>query len=781
MINAPKHTREVPELMRGNPLQRTGNPTLMDPTHTASTEFQSDTPHDLMHALDGLGAMIHPAPDGAPQPTADMQDANASDGQGDTPEQMTDADLLALIKRKVESSHQWYGSGKLSGKRIDADRYYRGEPLGNEQDGRSQVVSRDVAEAVDGAMPSMMRVFAGGEQVCAFDPHGPEDEEVSKQASDYINHVFMSENEGFMILYTWFKDSFLKKNGIVKAFHETRIKRTREKYEGLTQEQMQTLQMNPNVQVTMVKQTQDVVMQLDPTTGQQIPIPITLFNCTVISSKPEKRIRVENVPPDEFIIERRCTSIYTAGFLAHRGKRTISDLLECGYDKEKVMSIPRDQDEDFTQERLQRFSDEDQLPFGNDDDTDPSMRKVWVTEAYLMCDYDGDGIAEWRCVCLAGASGSGAIILSNEECDDHPFADLTPDPEPHKFYGQSLFDKTKDIQEIKTALIRGILDSTYLANSPRLGVVDGQVNMDDVLDSRPGGVVRMKRPDAIVPIPSTLVSAAAMQVVQYVDSVKEKRTGIKDAAAGLNPDILNSTATGADILNNNNQQRLELMCRIFAESGVKRLFRIIFQLVCQHQDVPRTVQLRGKWVQVNPRDWKDRMDVSATVGIGLGSKTQQAMTAKMFLEIDQQIIQMQGGLHGPLVKIDNVYNKLCKLVEAAGWKTPDPYYSNPKNFVEPPPKPPTPEQQLHMKELESKTIQAQAQADVAKANAIGGIENKKLDFEMKKLDFAIKQIELAALKFQNPKAIAARADNETAYSEIPEGAQHEATESPDES
>lgn len=733
-----------------------------DPTFVESTIPQRNDHHDTINALVGMVAMQHPTTAGhgnKPMMQQPQEDPNA-------PEQMSDTDLLALIKVKVETSHQWWGSGKMASKRINADKYYRGEPRGDEQEGRSQVVSRDVAEAVDGAMPSMMRVFAGGEQVCAFDPNGPEDEESAKQATDYINHIFMQENEGFMILYTWIKDSLLKKNGIVKSWHDVRMKRTKEKYQGLTQEQLTALQQNPNIQVTNITAEQDTVMQFDAATGQSQAMPIQVFTCTVISTKPEKRIRVECVPPDEFIIERRATNIYTAGFLAHRCRRTISDLLECGYDRDKVMAIPDDDDLDFSGERTERFNDEDTMPYDSSDHKDPTMRKVWVTEAHIKCDYDGDGLAEWRCVTIAGTSTGSNSILGNYETDDHPFADLTPDPEPHKFYGQSLFDKTCDVQDIKTALLRGILDSTYLANAPRIGAVDGQVNMDDLLDARPGGVVRMKRTDSIVPIPTELVSQETMQVVAYIDTVKERRTGISQMGAGLNPNILNSSATGADILNNNNQQRLELMCRIFAETGIKRLFRRLFQLACQYQDVPRTVKLRNKWVQVNPQDWKDRMDVTATVGLGLGSKTQQASIAMQMLDVDQKIIALQGGAEGPIVKLDNVYNKLTKLVEAVGWKTPDPYYNNPKDFTPPPPKPPTPEQQVHMAELQSIATAAAANADKAKASALGTIESKKLDYEMKKLDYAIKAIELKALEFQTKGTLAQKADNKTNNNEI---------------
>lgn len=732
----------------------TGDPLLMDPTFVPQEDVQA--PHDVMHALAGLEAMQDPYDGDLPE---NEIEGSPKDIQQDNT--MSDNELLSLIKKKVEASHQWYGSGKLSSKRIDADRYYRGEPLGNEQEGRSQVVSRDVAEAIDGAMPSLMRVFAGGEQVCIFEPHGPEDEEASKQATDYINHIFMNENEGFMILYTWFKDSLLKKNGIVKAWYESRFKRTREFYQGLTEPQFQILKTNHEIQITDVKQYDCAVEQIDPATGQPAQMQVPMFDCTVVTLKPEKRVRIENVAPDEFIIERRAVSINKAGFLAHRGKRTISDLIECGYDRDVVMSIPRGDDNDYTRERIERFSDEDQLPYGSDDESDPTTRKVWITDAYVLCDYDGDGIAEWRHVVIAGDATQGTKILSNDEVDDHPFADLTPDPEPHKFYGQSLFDKTKDIQDIKTALIRGILDSTYLANSPRMGAVDGQVNLDDLLDSRPGGVVRIKRSDALVPIRNAPVSAEAMQVISYIDTVKEKRTGISNMAGGVNADVLKSTALGADIMNTASQSRLELMCRLYAESGIKRLFRIMFRLTCQYQDVARMVRLRNKWVEVNPRDWKDRMDVSATVGIGLGSKAQQAAIAQQLLQVDQQIIKMQGGVKGPLVSLENVYNKLAKLVEAVGWKTPDPYYSDPKNWQEPPPPQPTPEQQVHMQELQSKATQAQANADSAKASALANIQTKQLDYEMRKLDVAIKTMELEALRLTSAQDIAERANNKT--------------------
>jgi hypothetical protein len=707
----------------------------LDPTHTPPVAQPVE--HNTYHLGEIINSLIGPQSTSGVEPDADnmggpsdndadnvpslMPGTDGVPSDEDAPEPMTEDDLKALLAAKIQSSHQWYGTGKLSSKRIDADKFYRGEPLGNEQDGRSQVISRDVAEAVDSIMPSLMRVFAGGDRVVVFEPQGPEDEDAANQATDYINHIFMEENEGFLVFNTWFKDALLKKNGVVKVWYDIRLNRTKDNYEGLDQGQLQALQMDPSITVSNVQAYQDQIIVTDPATGQPVPHPVQLFNCTVISSKPEKRVKVTNVPPDEFIIERRATGLDAVGFLAHRSKRTIDDLLTSGYQADLVKSIPASDDRDFSQERIERFGDEDQLPYGSEGDIlNELMRKVWITEAYIKVDFDGDGFAEWRKVVTASESGeAGSIILSNEEVDNHPFCTLTPIPEPHKFFGQSLFDQTKDIQEVKTAVLRGALDSIYLANAPRYGAVEGQVNFDDLLDARPGGIVRLKNPAGLVPMPTVGVAPQAFQVIEYMDSVRESRTGITRYNQGLNADSLNKTATGIQIINNAGVQRQEMIARVFAETGVKDLFRKIFKLTCQYEDKPRVVRLRGRWVNINPRDWKDHMDVVTTVGIGMGDKQQQAQIAMQMLNLSKEIFQLQGGPNGPLLDLKNVYNMLTKLVEAVGWKNVEPYFTDPATAQPQPPPPPKPDQQKDMVALEM----------------------KKYDLEMKKLELEVKKLE----------------------------------------
>lgn len=636
------------------------------------------------------------------------------EAQGDVrPKPMDEARLRSIIETYLSNAGVFDGGETdVERNRKLADDYYTGAPRGDEEDGLSQVVSRDTAEAVDSIMPSLMRIFASGDRVVVFEPFAPDDEDKADQATDYTNHIFLQENEGFQILYAWFKDALLKKNGVVKVFHETRITRKKERYTGLTEDQVNVLLAKTSafdVQgITPRVEMQSVIVQ-DPSTGAPVPMeqPVTLYDVDLAQNNPQPAICVQNVPPEEFIIDGAATSLDDARFCGHRCARTVSDLVELGYNYDELKDLP-------PYDAMPFWSHKN--GFADDADLDDSSRRVSVTEAYIKVDFDGDGIAEWRQVVLAGDNGDrgGGIILSNVEVDDHPFAGLTPDPVPHQYHGQSLFDKTKDIQDVKTALWRGALDSIYLANQPRTIVDMARVeDINDVLDVRKGGVIRSKNGlDVAAPFPTVGAAPQAFTMIEYVDTVREQRTGVTRYNQGLDANSLNKTATGINIIANAGKERIELIARVFAETGVKRLFRLLFALTCKHQDKEKVVRLRDKWVTVNPRDWADKMDAVVSVGVGLGNKDQQLALASQMMQVHERIVAMQGGLKGPLVDGKNVYNVLKRFVEAIGWKSADPYFTDPSTVQEPPPSPP-PELVKVQAETEAKAhlIQLQAQAD----------------------------------------------------------------------
>lgn len=658
-------------------------------------------------------------------------------------------DLKAIVAAKITNSVGFYG-GKLAKDRQTALRYYEGDKFGNEVDGRSQVVSRDVAEAIDSMMPSLVRIFTAGDQVVQFDPTGPEDEEAAKQATDTVNWVVTQKNEAFQLFYLWFKDALLSRAGIVKTYWDTQEYRQKETYEGLTEAEYQALVEDPDAEVVeesirpaAVPTEAPAGMGAGPVSEEEGEAPAVeamesqpepLHNVTLMRTNKIGMPKIVNVPPDEFLLDRRAVNIDEVGFLAHRVKKTETDLIEMGYDEDLVKSLPGYDNQDFTQERIERFKQEDELPYRNTNALDPTMREIWITECYLKVDWDNDGIAEWRKVTVAGENAYE--ILENEEVDDHPFAALSPVLMPHKFWGQSIADQTMDLQLIKSTLWRQMLDNMYLQNNQRVIAVEGQVNLDDLLTSRPGGVVRAKSNTAVTPIVAPPLNQSAFTMIEYIDTVREQRTGVTRYNQGLDSETLNKTATGVQLIQNASQQRLELIARVFAETGVKRLFRRVFELLQKHQTKPMTVRLRNKWVPINPSEWNARMDMTISVGLGTGDKQQQFNVLMQLLNLDQAIVKLQGGVQGPLLTAPNIHAKLEKLIEAAGYKNPAAFYSDPATI---PPQPPQPSPEMMKAQGEMQLAQVKMQAD-AQQNAQKMQSDAQMEQMKLKSDFTIAQM-----------------------------------------
>lgn len=567
---------------------------------------------------------------------------------------MDDGKLKSILENEIDNAIGYLDT-ETTEARTKALEYYLRQPYGNEVDGRSQIVTGEVAEAIDGALPQLVRVFTQSDDIVRFEPKGPGDEEGAKQATDYCNWVFYTQNPGFTILHNWFKDALLQKNGVVKCYWDVKEDVTKEEYRGLTDEELVLLMADGSREI--VAQDTTIIEQIGPD-GQ----PVVMQTSDVIVAKRTQHgaVKVENVPPEEFLISKRARSIADSPFVAHRKLLPRSDLIAMGFDPEIVNDLPSFNDLSFTDERLARYSRGEQPD--EEASLDHSMQEIEVYEAYLMADYDGDGIAEMRQIFYAGSD-----ILSNVETDYNPFHSLCPIPIPHKFFGESLADRSMDIQLIKSTVVRQMLDNLYLSNNARVGAVEGQVNLDDLLTVTPGGVVRMKSPNAVVPMQVPSVIAQAFPMLQYLDDAQSKRTGVSDMQQGLNPDVLqNVTAAAVAASTAAAGGKLELVARIFAETGVKSLFKGILQLLCKYQDKPTVMRLRGKYVPVDPREWSNQYDVDISVGLGTGSKGEQMTMLQMVLAKQEAILQ-QFGPSNPLVSVGQYRGTLGRFIEAAGF------------------------------------------------------------------------------------------------------------------
>ena len=624
---------------------------------------------------------------------------------------ISELEVKSIISSEIDNSVGFLG-GALSDSRKKSLEYYMGDKLGTEQDGRSQVVSTDVSDTIETILPNLLRVFTSSDQVVRCEPVKSEDVPLADQVTNYINYIFNKDNNGFSILYTWFKDALLEKNGIVKVYWDDAQKVEQETYENLSDYEYDLLMLESDVEVISEEKFVDnyAVTKLEQLkqeaalngqTVEDVPIPY-LHNCIIKRTRTSGKVKIENIPPEEFLIQRTAKSIEDANFVAHRVQKTRSDLIEMGYDEDIVNSLPTSNNILYNDESLIRNSDIDESPM--ETSPDDSTSEIEVYECYVRVDMDGDGVAELRKIICAG---TGYVILDNMPCDFIPFCSLTPIPMPHRFYGRSVAELVEDVQLVKSTVMRQLLDNMYLTNNNRVAVMDGMVNLDDLLTNRPGGVVRTKQPPSqvMMPMQNQTISQQAFPLLEYLDTVRESRTGVTRYNQGLDSDSLNKTATGVNALMSQSQMRMELIARVFAETGVKDLFKRIFELTCKYQDKERVVELNNQFIPVKPTEWRNRYNISITVGLGTGSSDQQIMMLNNILERQLQAFQLQGGQEYPMVSLKNIYNSLAKIIENAGLKNVETYFVNPdqgKTMVQPKaPPPPTPIEKIEFTRIAS--------------------------------------------------------------------------------
>ena len=571
---------------------------------------------------------------------------------------MDEGTLKGILDAEIDNAIGFIESETTDDRR-KALEYYNRYEYGNEVEGRSQIVTGEVAEVVDGALPQLLRIFTQSDEIVRFEPKGPGDEEKAKQATEYVNWVMNRDNDGVLLMHNWFKDALLQKNGIVKVYWDEKIDVSKEKYQNLTQDEVTMLLNDPEVEVVNQKTTEVAPAGIDPM-GMPIP-PVFSYDVKLKKTKKTGKVIVENVPPEEFLISKKARTIADAPFVAHRRLATRSELTAMGFDKDVIENLPTYADLTYNQENVARF-DQGEQP-SDQASLDFSMQEIEVMEVYIKVDFDGDGIAELRKITYAGTE-----ILDNEEADFVPFCSVCPIPMPHKFFGHSLADRAVDLQLIKSTVTRQILDNLYMTNSPRMGVVEGQVNLDDLLTVTANGIVRMKNTQAIIPLTVPPTASQSFPLLEYLDSVQAKRTGVSDQMNGLNPDVLqNSTATAVAMMQNSAAGKVELIARVFAETGVKDLFQKILQLLCKYQDKERIVRLRGKYVSIDPREWTNGFDISINVGLGTGNKQEQMAMIAMVLGKQEEILKTVG-INNPLVSLTNYRQTLGRFIEAAGFK-----------------------------------------------------------------------------------------------------------------
>ena len=493
-----------------------------------------------------------------------------------------------------------------------------------------------------------------------------------------------------MTFHTWFKDELIQKNGVIKTWWEEREDRTEETFENQSLEQL-----------ALLTQPEDLPEDERIEIAEQEQNSDGTYNVTIRRWRKTGKVKIDSIPPEEFVISRDAKSIQDARLVGHRCRRTISDLVELGYPYEKLEEIGGEaSDIPEDEEELVRRSADDEIGT-QPTRRDRSQREVWYFEGIVKADVDGDGVSEDRFVAVAGEKGRGRMLANKPWGKRRPFAGITPCPMPHRFVGRSLADMVMDLQLIESTVMRMMLNSAYQSINPMKIVADsGDVDMDALLTPRIGGVIRAADVNSIREIVTPFIGRDMFPVLEWLQNMRENRTGVTRYNQGLDSESLNKTARGISQIMSASQQRIELIARIAAETGVVDAFRNIQELVIKHQRRPRMIRLRNKWIEIDPRQWTAEMDVKISVGLGTGNKDQMLQHLGLIAQAQEKIVMLQGGPNGPIVDWNAIYKTASKIAQNAGFKEGDMLFVDPANAPPQQPPGPSPEQQKMQAEME---------------------------------------------------------------------------------
>ena len=647
---------------------------------------------------------------------------------------LSDEEILAIVSSELSSASGASENDAIQAGRQKALAAYLGDK-GNVVEGRSSVVSTDVADAIEWIMPEVMKAFTQNNEVVTFDPVGPDDRRQAQIESRYVYDILMKDNEGFIALHEFFKDALLQKNGFFKIWYENEPCVTVENYTGLNPLEFGMLQQDPELEIIgMTERTHS-----DEHGTMQV------YDVNVKRTRHTGKIRIKCIAPDDMRINRMHDSVCLkdARFIAHAMTMTKSDLIEAGFDKEIVDSLPTESEE-FRESKNYRFSmqGENVAHYGGNS-KDPSMYTYDVSECYMRMDLDGDGIAERVKITVAGFDNP-THILDIEEVEEWPFVSATAILMSHKLFGLSVYDRLKEIQEQKTAIWRNILDNMYLKNNQRTIAVEGMVNLDDLLISRPGGIIRAKRTDAVAPYVTPDLGSDVYRMVDYLDQVRAGRVGVSPEGSIADQSIGDAVGSeGVERLLSQKEELVGLMVRVFAETGIKPLMQMIRKLLMKHIDATVDYEYHDEWVQVAPKNWFQRNRTTVRVGTGSGNRQQQASALTAVLGYQEKLLANPGQA---LVTEANVFTALDDLAKVSGMPGAGAYFLDPdspagkenKQRVD------ANMQQQQQKELQEAQMLAQTNAKIAEAEqgkAQAALANVKLTAENKQL-----QMQLDAIK-----------------------------------
>ena len=611
---------------------------------------------------------------------------------------MQDDDLLRALQDKEEASAK-YVWGELATTREQSRREYYKLPYGNEQEDWSQIVASDVSDTVEWVLPALLKIFTSTDKAVSFEPTKAEDVKGAEQATDACNYVFYKQNNGFLILYTALKDALMTGNSAVMWRKETKENVVSIPFQGASDEMLALMLQEDGAEIQEI--------QTEPVIDQATGVVMAVHSGRLKRIEKRNIVKVEAFDPNDLLVDAEWTSplLQDCPYVCRVMEVTLSDLKLMGFDVDE-------EDLEASDRNLMQREVEETAYDATTEDLDTSQADGYLRIEFVLLDRDGDGIAERLCVYRLQDK-----ILKVEEVSHVPIATASPILNTHQWAGMSLAEAVSDLQKLHTELLRQTLNNLYLTNNPRTKVLTDAswsplANIDDLLDSRPGGIIRARDPNAVQTDVIPFAAGASLPMLEYVQGMRENRTGVSRTSMGLNPDSLNNTATGRQIDQSAAQQRIELIARIFAEILVKPIFQGILKTLTDGGMEKLAFRLRDEFVEYDPQEWRDQYDMTIHVGLGTGDKMAQAAALMQIMQLQEK------GMALGMVQPKHLYHSFSKLIENAGFKDVQSFAVDPTTLPPQPPQTPLPIQIEQMKlQADQQKFQAQMQADIQKTQA----------------------------------------------------------------
>ena len=619
-------------------------------------------------------------------------------------EKLSDKEIVALIDNQVGLS-VGFADSELSTERAKVMEYYNGTKPAPHHDGNSKYVSLDVYNAVQSMQAALLETFSAGNKTVRFAPQNEDDVPKAKICTEYTDYVVHRQNDIYKVMSQAIHDGLIARAGIAKVFWDSMTESEFEEFESITSDELDLLLAQDNVEL------------VDSTTDE-----LGLVSGSIEIIHDTSKVCIENVAPEEFLIEAQAKSLEDVNFVAHRTSKTITDLRNEGYDEELISQIGEHNDVDIATdtEITTRFDATGNFRGSKDTNYQDQIRSVLVTEAYIELDVEGSGVAE-----LCRVIKAGNVLLEKEKVSRLPFLAFVPLPVPHAFYGVNYAERVIPTQNARTVLTRSILDHAVLTNNPRYMVQKGGLtNARELLDNRVGGIVNVSRPDAISPMPQAPLNPFIFQTINLLDEDRENNTGVSALSQGLNKDAVSKQNSAALVeqLATMSQQRQKVIARNFASQFVKPLYQMVYQLVAENETREKIVELAGNYVPINPQSWREKRDVIIELNLGYG---EQEREAAKYLAMHQQFSNDPN--LSKMYTPQNQYALASKILDLSGIKEVSAYLTDPQNI---PPSPPNPAEQMQMQ-------MAQKQLEIQERQTAIAEQRLQLDAQMQQAKFSL--------------------------------------------